>query len=143
MAVLLLMQDKPMEADPHFQQVALRKGDHPIGRMFAMANAMPPEAVDRRERYYRAALALEPDNRDGLFLLGTLLTDLRRFQEAKVPLRKFVQFVPDYAPALAALAAAQSETGELDQARANVAAALRADPSYVPARMLQQSLKDR
>ena len=143
LAVLLLMQDKPMEADPHFQQVALRKGDHPIGRMFAMANAMPPEAVDRRERYYRAALALEPDNRDGLFLLGTLLTDLRRFQEAKVPLRKFVQLVPDYAPALAALAAAQSETGELDQARANVAAALRADPSYVPARMLQQSLKDR
>lgn len=143
LGALLLMQDKPMEADPHFQQVALRKGDHPIGRMFAMANAMPPEAVDRRERYYRAALALEPDNRDGLFLLGTLLVDLRRFAEAKVPLRKFVRFVPDYAPALAALAAAQSETGELAEARKNVAAALKIDPSYLQARMLKNALDAR
>ena len=51
----------------------------------------------------------------------------------------FVLTVND-APAFAALAAAQKETGQLQEARQNVATALRLDPSLAQARALAQLL---
>jgi len=143
LSVLLLVQNKPKEADPHLQQLSLLRGENPLGRIFAMANAMPQDAPERRERYFRAALALDAENRDGLYALGTHLLDHGRPREAAVHLQRFVGLVRDYAPAFAALAAAQKENGQLDEARQNVATALRLDPSFVQARMLSKALGGR
>ena len=140
LAVLLLVQDKQREAAPHLRQVVQLRGEDPLGRIFAMANAVPPDAHERRERYYRAALAIDEQNKDGLYLLGTHLLDRRRYREAGVYLKRFVGIVRDYAPAFAALAAAQKETGQLQEARQNVATALRLDPSLAQARALAQLL---
>jgi len=143
LAVLLLVQDKPKEADEHLKQVSVMRGEHPLGRIFGMAEAMPPSASDRRERYYRAAVALAPSNRDARYLLGTFLVEQSRFAEAKPQLRAFMAMVPDYAPALFALAKAERATGETAKAKAHIDAALRAAPNFLPAKLLKKDLERR
>ncbi|MCK5943421.1 MAG: tetratricopeptide repeat protein [Planctomycetes bacterium] len=140
LGVLLLARGREAEARPHLEQARQRGGENPLGRMFALAAALPPTALDQREGYYRAAVAFDPDNRDARLMLGMLLVERFRFADARRHLEAFVRAVPNHAPALSALALAQCETGAIDDARRNTAAALRLDPSDARARELSRRL---
>ncbi|MFN3242865.1 MAG: tetratricopeptide repeat protein [Planctomycetota bacterium] len=143
LGVLLMVQGKEAEARRHLAQARQMGGENPMGRMFAMANALPPDARQRREAYFRAAVRLEPDSRDARLMMGMFLVEEFRYREAKPHLRAFLQQVPNYAPALAAMGRAQLETGEVDAARKSIADALRADPTNGEARALRERFRDR
>ena len=76
-------------------------------------------------------------------MMGMFLVEEFRYREAKPHLRAFLQQVPNYAPALAAMGRAQLETGEVDAARKSIADALRADPTNGEARALRERFRDR
>ncbi len=130
---VLLLLDRLTAAD---QVVLLRKaqagrpGDfwlnHSLARGLVQTDPpQPAEAV----AYYRAALALRPDNPGVLLNLGSALTDLGRSDEAAATYERAIRLKPDYAGAMNNLANLRKGQGRVDEAIALYEAALRADPN--------------
>lgn len=141
LGVLLMVQAKEDEGRLHLEKAREMQGENPLGRMFAMARAIPANQPARREAYYRAAVRFDANSPDARLMLGIFYAETSRFLEAKPHLHAFLRAVPNHAPALAALGHAQLETGELDAARKSIADALRADPANPAARRLRDRIR--
>jgi len=94
---------------------------------------------DRRyaaaEPLYRAVLRSNPDDARALHMLGALLLDSRSLTEAVSMLTRSVALRPDFAPALADLAAAHRATGDSQAAFEAARRAIALDPDLPDAQV--------
>ena len=85
------------------------------------------------ERGYREALALAPENADAHHLLGVLLFETRRLEEALPALDHALRIDPQFADAHYNLGRALTELRRLDSAVASYGLAIRARPGFTHA----------
>lgn len=133
LGVLQLLRGDRASANEHFQAGTKLGGEHPIGRMLAMASAVPAEALARRLQLYTAVLQLDPNQPDARLGAAQMLQTQRQFDLAAAQFATFLQRVPDFVPALIGLATCQLELGRMDEARATVQRALTKEPGNAQA----------
>ena len=80
------------------------------------AAAREADRVDDAIQLYRRAVAMEPDWKEGLWFLGTLLYDRERFAEARDAMRRFVADEPDAGPGWVILGMSEFQTREYARA---------------------------
>jgi Tfp pilus assembly protein PilF len=141
--VLELLRGDRAAADRHFAAGAQLGGEHPIGRMLALAKALPPARAEHRHKLWSGVLALDPDQPDARFALGEVMLAQRRFDVAAHHFTVFSRRVPDHPPALLGLATAQAELGQLAEARAALQRLLQREPRHAAALALQASFEGR
>ncbi|MBP8300822.1 MAG: tetratricopeptide repeat protein [Planctomycetes bacterium] len=140
LGVLQLLRGERAAANEHFQAGAKLGGEHPIGRMLAMAGAVPADALARRLQLYQAVLQLDPNQPDARLGAATVLQAQRQFESAATHFAALLQRAPDYVPGLLGLATCQLELGRLDEARTVVQRALAKEPSNAQALALRGRL---
>ncbi len=143
LGVLLLLRGERKAADEHFRAGQQLGGEHPIGRMLAMASAVPATAVARREQLYTAVLQLEPNQLDAHYNLGNLQLSLGRFHDAAEHLSVVVRLAPEVVPGLVAATKAFLELGQIDDAKAMLQRALQREPQNAEALALRARLDGR
>lgn len=143
LGVLLLLGGDRGAAERHFEDARRLGGVHPIGRMLALAAALPGPAVERRTRLYEGVLQLDAAEPDAHWHLGQLLAAQRRFGEAAHHFTALVLRAPDLVPGWLALAEAEAGRGEPEAARAALAQVLRREPGHARALELQRRLGGR
>jgi tetratricopeptide (TPR) repeat protein len=141
--ILWLLRGNHTDAARHFGDGQRLGGEHPVGRMLALAAALPADAVARRQGLYTAVLEVDPRQFDAHWQLGSLLLAQQRLPQARDHLAFVAAQAPGFVPGLVALATAQAEMGELEQARATVQQALQHGPGNADARALAARLQGR
>lgn len=129
LGVLLMVQGDRTAAEEHFKAGRALGGEDPIGRMMALAEAVPAENVERRKRLYWGVLQLDANHLDARFRLASLLQQQRRFNEASDHFEFIVQRKPNMPEAMIHLAGARAEMGQIGKARAMLLRALRLAPN--------------
>lgn len=81
--------------------------------------------------FYEAVLAMEPDNVDGNFLLGTLSIQAKDYARAEPLLKRTLQLQPNAVPVLVNLGLMYQERNDRQQALQYYRAAIRLDPAQV------------
>ncbi|MCA8973635.1 MAG: tetratricopeptide repeat protein, partial [Planctomycetes bacterium] len=100
LGVVQLLRGERQLAEANFQTGMKLGGENPVGRMLAMAAAMPAAAVDRRLAYYEALLALAPGVAEARRPLAQLLLARARFGEAAAHLQILLRANPNSVPDL-------------------------------------------
>jgi Tfp pilus assembly protein PilF len=140
LGVLLLAEGDPETAEGHLAAGRALGGDDPVARLMALAAALPPEAIARREKLYAAVVQLDRDQLDARFRLATLMLEQRRFREAAAHFEYLVRARPNIADGMIGLANAQAELGEFTSAEATLRRALQLAPNDPTARELARRL---
>lgn len=114
---LLLLLASPIRAEPYAEvNQLLRAGQ-------------PGDALARAEQY----LAGQPRDPQMRFIRGVVLSEMGRTQEAVDVFTSLTQDHPELAEPYNNLAVIHAQQGQLDQARAALEMAIRADPGYATA----------
>ncbi|HEX5052182.1 MAG TPA: tetratricopeptide repeat protein [Planctomycetota bacterium] len=140
LGVVLLVRGDLAAADAHFRAAALLGAQHPIGRMMALAAAMPAGAEMRREQLYAAVLQLDARQFDARIQLADLLLARGQFEPAAGHYATLLRGAPDFVPGLVGLATAQANLGQIEQARATLQRALQREPGDAQALALRARL---
>jgi tetratricopeptide (TPR) repeat protein len=141
--VLELVRGDRTAADALLQRARTLGGGDPIRRMLELAAAIPEQDFERRRGYFTAALQLDANLPDAHFGLGTAALQRRRFDLALLHLSTLRKLAPQYVPGLVALATAQTESNQLEEARATVQQALALEPTNPAASALLARLGGR
>lgn len=80
---------------------------------------------------YEAVLAVEPDNIDGNFLLGTLLVQTKDYSRAEMLLKNTLRLKPDAVPALVNLGMVRQDQHDFEQALRYYRAAHQLEPNHL------------
>ena len=143
LGVLLLTQGERAAADRHLEAGRRLGGDNPIGRMLGLVAAIPWELeanAPRRLSLLTAILALDPKQLESRYQLGNMMLEQRRFHQAAEHFSFLVEQAPDVALGMVGLATAQTELGQVDQARAMLQRALALVPNDPKALALKARL---
>lgn len=139
LGILLLLRGDRAAAQRHFEQGLQLGGEHPIGRMLALAAALP-ETDARPAQLWAGVVELDPNEPESRLRLGTMALARRRYDEAARHLGVFAQRAPDHAEGMLGLASALTELGRFDDARSALARVLQRDPRNAQALALQSRL---
>ena len=85
------------------------------------------------ENFYTQVLRARPNHFGSIFYLGTLFTQIKRFDSAKSLLQKAIQIKTNYSPAYSNLGGALKELGEYEGAIKYCQKAILIDPNYAEA----------
>ncbi len=141
LGVLLLLAGERAAAEAHFRTGRELGGEHPIGRMLALAAAVPSDDGKRRMQLYAGVLQLDANQLDARFHLGNLLQAQQQFRAAAEHFAVVARLAPDFVPGQLGLASALVETGQFAEAKAAVQRALQREPGNAAALALQQRLR--
>ncbi|SDQ94531.1 tetratricopeptide repeat protein [Pseudovibrio sp. Tun.PSC04-5.I4] len=133
MATIMLRNGDLREAVAHLRKVLFMKPEHLPARA-NMGNALLLLGyLEQSREAFEAVVEAEPQNRNALYGLATILIKMHVHLEAEPYARRLVKQIPTSAPALTLLADALSADTKAEAAVLNYLSALKADSSYVPA----------
>ncbi|GHB17976.1 hypothetical protein GCM10007094_02090 [Pseudovibrio japonicus] len=133
MATIMLRNGDLREAVAHLRKVLFMKPEHLAARA-NMGNALLLLGyLEQAKEAFDAVVEAEPNNRNALYGLATILIKMHGHAEAEPYARRLVQEIPGSAAALSLLGDALSAETKAEAATLNYRAALRIDPEYVPA----------
>jgi Tfp pilus assembly protein PilF len=140
LGVLLLLKGDRTAAESHFRASQEQGGQPPVGRMLALANALPAARATQRQQLLAAVLQLDDNQPDARLALGQLALQQQRFPAAKEHFTVLLRTNANAAAGWVGLAAAEAGLGQLDQARAAVQQALQHEPGNAQALALRARL---
>ncbi|AEV37202.1 Tetratricopeptide repeat protein [Pseudovibrio sp. FO-BEG1] len=133
MATIMLRNGDLRESVAHLRKVLFMKPEHLPARA-NMGNALLLLGyLEQAKEAFDAVVEAEPENRNALYGLSTILIKMHVHAEAEPYARRLVQQIPNSAAALSLLGDALSAETNAEAAILNYRAALRFDPHYVPA----------
>ncbi|KZK85418.1 TPR repeat-containing protein YrrB [Pseudovibrio sp. Ad46] len=133
MATIMLRNGDLRESVAHLRKVLFMKPEHLAARS-NMGNALLLLGyLEQAKEAFDAVVEAEPENRNALYGLATILIKMHGHAEAEPYARRLVQLIPNSAPALSLLGDALSAETKAEAATLNYRAALRIDTQYVPA----------
>ncbi|WP_057460935.1 tetratricopeptide repeat protein [Pseudovibrio sp. POLY-S9] len=133
MATIMLRNGDLRESVAHLRKVLFMKPEHLAARS-NMGNALLLLGyLEQAKEAFDAVVEAEPENRNALYGLATILIKMHGHAEAEPYARRLVRLIPNSAPALSLLGDALSAETKAEAATLNYRAALRVDSQYVPA----------
>ena len=133
MATIMLRNGDLRESVAHLRKVLFMKPEHLAARA-NMGNALLLLGyLEQAKEAFDAVVEAEPDNRNALYGLATILIKMHGHAEAEPYARLLVRQIPNSAPAPSLLGDALSAETKAEAATLNYLAAIRIDPQYVPA----------
>src|SRR5205823_4700127 len=134
-AVLGMSEAVPRERRKQILEVALRRQPGNLGLLAIRGVLEPmntPDTAVAREVWFRAAVAVRPDNPACHISLGNALKDKGDHDAALAEFREAIRVDPKYPSAYLSLGNALKDKGRHDAALAEFRNALAADPTYAP-----------